>query len=431
MGSVISLKINKIASYITIFNLVVTPLIFLPNQTVFDYYYFPKHVVIMVCSLLFVLQIWLSRKNFKEIFVFDLPTKAILVYLLIVFISIFFAIDPKLAITGNSFRLDGFATLMMYILMFFAAKISMPIGNKVFKYMLISASIIAVYGSFQYFRLDIFRIEPFRYGSFSLAFGTIGGSNFLGSYLVLMIPFTLHFWFSRKESFGLISYAIILFCLIATLSRGPWLGAIFGIILYFFFKVHFLKNKFLSKQFLIFVTVTVGIIMLFAAISPDSPFSRFSMIFTDATKILANDSTINSAGSNRWFIWSKVIELIKERPFFGFGISNIELLFASRFKENVFQVFGSYITIDKAHNEYLDIAVSSGTPSLIAYLYFLYTVTIDKLKKKIFIDENIVPLLCAGLGYAVQAIFNISVISVAFVFWILLGLIVQNYNSLK
>ena len=430
-GRVISLKTNKIASYITIFNLVITPLIFLPNQTVFDYYYFPKHVVIMVCSLLFVLQIWLSRKNLREIFVFDLPTKAILVYLLIVFISLFFAIDPKLAITGSSFRLDGFATLVMYIMMFFAARMSMPIGNKVFKYMLVSATIIAVYGILQYFGLDFFRIEPFRYGSFSLAFGTIGGSNFLGSYLVLMIPFTLHFWFSREKALGLISYAALLFCLIATLSRGPWLGAIFGIILYFIFQVHFLNKKLISKQFLIFVIVTVGIVMLFAAISPDSPFSRFFLIFSDAAKILTNDPNMDNAGSSRWFIWSKVVELIKERPIFGFGISNLELLFASRFKESVFQVFGSYTTIDKAHNEYLDIAVSSGIPSLIAYLYFLYTVTIDKLKKNIFIEENIAPLLCAVLGYAAQAIFNISVISVAFVFWILLGLIVQNYNSQK
>ena len=176
LGSVISLKTNKIASYITIFNLVVTPLIFLPNQTVFDYYYFPKHVVIMVCSLLFVLQIWLSRKNLREIFVFDLPTKAILVYLLIVFISLFFAIDPKLAITGSSLRLDGFATMVMYVMMFFAARMSMSIGNKVFKYMLVSATIIAVYGILQHFGLDIFNVEPGRY-KFNV-YGTIGNQIF-------------------------------------------------------------------------------------------------------------------------------------------------------------------------------------------------------------------------------------------------------------
>jgi putative inorganic carbon (HCO3(-)) transporter len=421
---VIPLKTNKIASFITIFNLVVTPLIFLPNQTIVDYYYFPKHVVILVCSLLFILQIWLTRKNFREIFIFDLPTKAILIYLLILFISIFFAIDPKLAITGNSLRLDGFVTTIMYVFMFFAAKISMPIGSKVFKYMLISATMISAFGILQNFGIDIFKIEISR--DAFIPFGTIGNPNFFGSYLVLMIPFTLHFWLIKKRIFGLISYSTLLFCLIATMSRGPWVGAIFGIIIFFLVRSYLLKEKLLSKQFWIFMVVTVGVILLFTATSFSSPFSRFFMIFTDFSKVIMNAPDINATGSGRWFIWARVIELIKERPIFGFGISNLELLFGGRFKEDVLQLFGDYRFIDKSHNEYLDIAVSSGIPSLFAYLYFLYIVVLHKFSKRVFLGDFNLPIFCAISGYAIQAFFNISVVSVVFLFWIFLGLMAKN-----
>jgi putative inorganic carbon (HCO3(-)) transporter len=167
------------------------------------------------------------------------------------------------------------------------------------------------------------------------------------------------------------------------------------------------------------------------ATSPTSPIARFFLIFTDFTKVIVNDPSVNTAGSNRWFIWLKVIELIKERPIFGIGISNLELIFASRFRENVYQVFGVYTNVDKAHNEYLDIAVSSGIPSLVSYLFFLFTVTLNKIKESDFVSDINLPIICAVSGYAAQAFFNISVVSVAFLFWILLGLLVQNTKIVK
>lgn len=35
----------------------------------------------------------------------------------------------------------------------------------------------------------------------------------------------------------------------------------------------------------------------------------------------------------------------------------------------------------------------------------------------------IIPLLCSVIGYLVQAFFNISVVSVAYVYWIALGML--------
>jgi len=80
------------------------------------------------------------------------------------------------------------------------------------------------------------------------------------------------------------------------------------------------------------------------------------------------------------------------------------------------------LPVDKAHNEFLHIAVSSGIPSLVAYLLFILLVIIYYLKSHT--DSTLtIPLFTAVMGYLAQAFFNISVVSVAFIFWAYLGLL--------
>jgi putative inorganic carbon (HCO3(-)) transporter len=75
---------------------------------------------------------------------------------------------------------------------------------------------------------------------------------------------------------------------------------------------------------------------------------------------------------------------------------------------------------DKAHNEYLQIAYASGIPALLVYLSLVFTVIKTSFKN---LNNNplMIPLLCGVIGYLVQAFFNISVVSVAYIYWIFLG----------
>ena len=49
--------------------------------------------------------------------------------------------------------------------------------------------------------------------------------------------------------------------------------------------------------------------------------------------------------------------------------------------------------------------------------------------KFIFKDKIQTALLFGVIGYLIQAFFNISVVSVAPIFWILLGLLAKTYND--
>ena len=80
--------------------------------------------------------------------------------------------------------------------------------------------------------------------------------------------------------------------------------------------------------------------------------------------------------------------------------------------------------IDKVHCEYLHIAVTTGIPSLVAYMVFLIIIAkkiLDKYKK----DKNNIIIFAIGLSilsYLIQATFNVSVTHVAPIFWAMLGI---------
>ena len=86
---------------------------------------------------------------------------------------------------------------------------------------------------------------------------------------------------------------------------------------------------------------------------------------------------------------------------------------------------GGYI--DKAHNEFLEYAVCNGVFNLLAYLVLIGLI-IYKLIGEINNDISKV-LLLTIIGYLVQSLFNISVIMVAPLYWILLGLSLQKSKS--
>ena len=85
--------------------------------------------------------------------------------------------------------------------------------------------------------------------------------------------------------------------------------------------------------------------------------------------------------------------------------------------------------VDKPHNLYIQIAQSSGIGSLIAFLSIISLYIIDFIKQNIKTkhqekDINYgfeLGIFVAIIGYLVAGIFNDSAVSVAPIFWLLLG----------
>lgn len=135
-----------------------------------------------------------------------------------------------------------------------------------------------------------------------------------------------------------------------------------------------------------------------------------------------------SAGSGRLFIWSRAIPLLRETVFIGRGPGTFAVFFPQQDYIGKFLATGHMMRLyDKPHSLLIDIAFSTGILSLIAFLaivllYFFSSLGIY------FRGERDDLFSWAGLGifagivgYLVSCLANDSAVTIAPVFWVLLG----------
>lgn len=134
-------------------------------------------------------------------------------------------------------------------------------------------------------------------------------------------------------------------------------------------------------------------------------------------------------GSSRGYIWSRAIPLLGSCLITGYGPDTFAFEFPQEDYLAKYAAYneGFYITVDKPHNMYLQIFFSSGLIALIAFLTICVFYIVDCFRlyalKKSYRREQYfgISVMLAIIGYLAAGMFNDSVVSVAPVFWILLG----------
>ncbi len=134
--------------------------------------------------------------------------------------------------------------------------------------------------------------------------------------------------------------------------------------------------------------------------------------------------------SNRGYIWSRTIPMLKNTIFIGYGPDNFIMMFPHEDYVGQFNVgnTGMNVIVDKPHNLYLQTAINTGVISLLALLFIWITYFIDCLK--IYVKGNIftfveyigAAVFLSVTAYLVAGMFNDSIVAVAPLFWILLGM---------
>lgn len=136
-----------------------------------------------------------------------------------------------------------------------------------------------------------------------------------------------------------------------------------------------------------------------------------------------------SLASYRGYIWSRTLPIMKDNIFIGTGPDTYAIVFpaydvigmVNNFQETAFAV-------DKPHNMYMQIWVQTGLLSLIIFLVInlLYMMgflkTYHLFEKKSYLRYISMGLFCGIFAYLVTGIANDSVVPVATVYWIFLGL---------
>lgn len=409
---------KRITNYVLFAILVITPLII--NPYYIDSYYLPKILFVFILSASLAILVFLYRKSNN--FEFNCVEKLISTYLILVLISTVLSNNIYLSIFGGPLRWEGILVIFTYIFLFIISSRNYEYSEIHVKFFFTTGFLVAIYGVIQYFGFEIIpQNSPFRYVYVGRASSTMGNPNFLGTYLILLLPISSFAYMLSKKCIYLLLSGIIYFSLICTMTRGTWLGALAGIALLIGFII---KYKY-SYKYLVYLLLSFLAITIFLEIYSDGRIiGRMLSIGNDLGAVLSKSENYENAGANRIYIWERVILFIKQKPFFGYGLENLGEVFTEKYSDEIIKLYNREIIFDKAHNEYLHIAVSTGIPSLLMYLAFIAAIIL-KAWKNVKNNPLIIPLLCSIIGYLVQAFFNISVVSVAYIYWIFLGVMLK------
>ena len=402
-----SLQYEKWIDHILWLTIILIPIVIFPFF-VSDIFYAFKGPVLVLSGISILTLLILNRKWDNSIF-----SWLSIVYLSLVLLSSIFAHDPLLAFAGATNyggRFEGFATISIYVILFYASRNYLVVSKRKLIWALSFLSLVSLYALVQYYQFDPLVIyKNYR----PMIFSTIGNQNFLGSLMVMLCSLSFGLSVYYKKWYYFLFLIFFFSALLASQTRGCWIALGIVIIGYVTFVIIFDKTKFLGL--LLALSVMVG--------------AAFTLNFTKKNTLSKRTKSIRTeikmkdeyGGSGRLKIWEITWGVIKGHPVLGTGPENLKPVLKAEYKKELnayYRMKG--VTIDKAHNEYLHIAVVTGIPSLLTYLSILVIIfwrNITQVKR----DKTKLIVAFAVFAYLVQAFSNISVIAVAPLFWILLG----------
>ncbi|MBI5779759.1 MAG: tetratricopeptide repeat protein [Planctomycetes bacterium] len=292
----------------------------------------------------------------------------------IYFISSIFSITPYFSFKGYFLREEGFYSLACYIVTFFIV-----LGNlrepgqlsRLLHTMILSATIVSVYGILQYFKIDT---VAWAGGERTRVTTTLGGPIFAGAYLIIVIPLILSRLMEyitdgfRRNIPIIILYALVLavniYCMLLTKSRGPFVGFIISLFLFFML---FVRLRQMKRLFLSVVTITAVFITFMVILNiPNGPLSGLQKRFGRTAQLYE----MEGSGKVRLLIWEGAIDILRsspERLAFGHGLESPFPLYHKYTPSSFGRYEGSAIP-DHSHNDTFDILITSGIMGLLTYL---------------------------------------------------------------
>ncbi|HXL72645.1 MAG TPA: O-antigen ligase family protein, partial [bacterium] len=240
--------------------------------------------------------------------------------------------------------------------------------------------------------------------------------------------FCIHAGRLHLLSVKIIVISVLVLGLLSTASRGGFLGAFFGVVLWCFlaFQSKEWKEK-LRQQWTLVSKVrlflSAGIIGLFLAIFGWSFIQRLFNSLLHISQSLA---------VSRLSIWGPAVVMIKAHPFFGVGLDTFKIAFPYYSGIQFNQIDGLFTSSRMAHNELLQIAATSGLLGLTAYLLVVGSFAFLGWKtcQKSASHERLVltAILSAGLAYQVQNLFSFGVAAINLVWFFLLAIVAYFQN---
>ena len=404
------------------------------NSELFE---FPKFILLLSASLTilvaWIIDTYYNHKSFIPKEIIKKPISlAILSILATQLLSTIFSINPYTSFWGYYSRFhQGLLTTICYTILYFTASLYLDKKSvlKLIKVSVGSAFFISLYAILQ--RLGIDK-SLWIQDVVNRPFSTLGQPNWLAAYLLPNLFLTLYLTTVggiKKPTFlHTLLFITILSALLLTKSRSGFLALLASLLVYFLL----LARSYNFKLFVLPLLSRYTIITLLTALVVGTPYTPKLIDLLKSTKQeigsaqstgtqLENGGT--ESGDIRRIVWTGALKLIQKHPLIGTGPETFAYTYYWERPAAHNNTSEWDYLYNKAHNEYLNIAATTGVLGLLAYLYFHYTVFLKSTElviksKKINQEEDnnlrsLYPVLGAAIiGFTVTNFFGFSVIPV-------------------
>ena len=268
-------------------------------------------------------------------------------------ISCFTGVDFNLSFWGDIERMLGVFHLLHFLTFYFII-ITVFRSKKDWNFLLTASVITAVLLSLYIFTKGI-------------AYGTIGNTAYVSGYLIFNIYFCLILFFREKNKglrwLYIIPIPIMLLAFEKASTTGAHVGLGISVIVLLLLYVLLNKNKKIRAYVSVIFLITV-LLLVFAFVNKDSGWVKGSPILKMVGEVNVQKNTFQT----RLISWRAAAKDFKEHPILGTGHGNFAITFDKYFEPTFYDYTRSETYFDRAHNNLIDIASTTGIIGLLTYL---------------------------------------------------------------
>jgi putative inorganic carbon (HCO3(-)) transporter len=405
---------------------VIVPLVVTPwGEAAYSYIKSQLTIVLVLTGLLGWMVVYATTRHPK--WQGTLPELALWAFLLAVLLSTVTSADPSVSTFGALGRHEGLLTVCAYAALYLIG-VHFFGSQRWFQLLAVAAGMAAAvaigYGIVQVFAPPLFDGEAFVrewYGRLGIPRigSTLGGPLVFGGYLAFMLPMLLVLVTLGRSRLRFLWLAVAFVAVIdiaLTVTRAAWGATIagLGILLAAARQKEWQRHRVLIGGMAMALLCSV-LILIAVAGTPSQVGAR----------VTSSVDTGSGSLAQHLYIWQRVVQLIRARPLLGWGLETLGAVFPYD-RKSLVRYFGLRpVTVDRAHNDVLQVAVSVGIPGALAYVGFWALVAaagVRAWRRHAGSGRLLAAAWLAGLAaYLLQAQFSFSTVAVTPLVWLMAG----------
>lgn len=407
------------------------PLVLFPKTS--ELFEFNKMVLTYGLTILIVFS-WVTKMILKRKILFrrtilDIP---LLIFLGSQILSTITSIDLRSSVLGYYSRFHGgLLSSVSYLILYWAyvSNMDREKTKKAIFFLLVSAVLVSIYGILEHFGIDK---NVWVQDVQNRVFSTLGQPNWLAAWLVALIPLTWVFIISSFQfpvlkhikKFKIQNYwvwiglsTLFFLTLLYTKSRSGLLGFVAAYSI-FWGLVH---RSALLKKFLILSSLFIILALItgtpwtpsLSQILGSSPAADAIQPTTPTAPALEVGGT--ESGEIRKIVWTGAIDIWQHYPILGSGVETFAYSYYN-FRPVEHNLVSEWdFLYNKAHNEYLNLAATTGTVGLLSYAFLAIAIIYFLARKK---ERLSLAFLAGFVSILVTNFFGFLVVPVALQFFL-------------